>query len=177
MHGDRGNAAGMCTNLYGKSNNLVEPMQGKGDGGNTKRQFTRTSLAETFTKAVRAHAGEGEQGQYQVAIETGEACNLSGSLAGLGFRSSEGVSPGRVLRVIHAVVRTIFLAMGTKKAELAHADEIIEKVSIAFAHLFICLACSPLHLAPWAKSGRLYGCVWSFLTQNSQQPLVPRGLS
>lgn len=79
-----------------------------------------------------------------MAIETGEASNLSGSLAGLGFRSSEGVSPGRVLRVIHAVVRTIFLAMGTKKAELAHADEIIEKVSTSFSHLIIYLACSAL---------------------------------
>ena len=94
------------------------------------------TLARSVSKSVQAVygicAGEGEEGQYQVAIETGEASNLSGSLAGLGFRSSEGVSPGRVLRVIHALVRTIFLAMGTKKAELAHADEVIEKVSPLF---------------------------------------------
>ncbi len=72
----------------------------------------------------------GQEGQYQLALETGDASNLSCTLSGLGFRSGEGVSPGRVLRVIHAIVRTIFLAMGTKKAELAHADVIIEKVSL-----------------------------------------------
>lgn len=162
---------------------LLLPMQAKGSRDSIKRQLRqafciRTSMCkgksgsegdmgEERSMSSKFHssglAGEGEQGQYQVAIETGEASNLSGSLAGLGFRSSEGVSPGRVLRVIHAVVRTVFLAMGTKKAELAHADEVIEKVRTLFTHASICLAGSPLQLAPSAKGGRPHGCVQIWL--------------
>lgn len=44
-------------------------------------------------------------------LETGEVANLAAELGSAGFKSGEGISPGRLLRVAHALGRACLLTV------------------------------------------------------------------
>ena len=46
---------------------------------------------------------------YAVAVETGEVSNLSAEMGLVSFRTGEGISPGRLIRVAHALARACLL--------------------------------------------------------------------
>ncbi|KAK9816598.1 hypothetical protein WJX72_002556 [[Myrmecia] bisecta] len=60
--------------------------------------------------------------QYLLALESSEVSNLSAELASLGFRSGEGVSPGRALRVLHGLIRAGMLTFSSPKAQIEAVD-------------------------------------------------------
>lgn len=61
---------------------------------------------------TEAH-GMAEEGvpRYEVRLETGEVANLAAELGSAGFKSGEGISPGRLLRVAHALGRACLLTV------------------------------------------------------------------
>ena len=55
-----------------------------------------------------------------MAVETGEVSNLSAEMGLVSFRTGEGVSPGRLLRVAHALARGCLLYLqGEPRVQLS----------------------------------------------------------
>lgn len=55
-------------------------------------------------------------------MESSDVSNLSAELTQLGFRSGEGVSPGRTLRIVQAISRAVLLTTGTSAKSLKGFD-------------------------------------------------------
>ena len=55
-------------------------------------------------------------------MESSHVSNLSAELTQMGFRSGEGVSPGRTLRIVQAISRAILLTTGRSKQSLKEFD-------------------------------------------------------
>ena len=60
-----------------------------------------------------AAAGVEEEGQdeYLLALESSDMANLCADVASLGFLGGEGITPGRLLRVAHALTRVTLLTI------------------------------------------------------------------
>lgn len=54
-------------------------------------------------------AEEEGQEEYLLALESSEMANLRADVGALGFLSGTGISPGRLLRVAHALSRAILM--------------------------------------------------------------------
>ena len=64
-------------------------------------------------------AAEEGVARYEVKLETGEVANLAAELGSAGFKSGAGISPGRLLRVAHALGRACLLTFkGGSSTEL-----------------------------------------------------------
>ena len=50
---------------------------------------------------------------YLLKVESSDAANLSAELVGLGYRSGDGISPGRLLRTAQALARAIMLTLSS----------------------------------------------------------------
>ena len=57
--------------------------------------------------------GAEETGQtgYMLNLESSDAANLSAEAVCLGYRSADGISPGRLLRTAQALARAIMLTL------------------------------------------------------------------
>ena len=55
-------------------------------------------------------------------MESSDVSNLNAELSQLGFRSGEGVSPGRTLRIVQAISRAVLLTTGMSKAAVKGFD-------------------------------------------------------
>ena len=62
-------------------------------------------------KALSLAAEQTGQVGYMLKLESSDAANLSAEAVGLGYRSSEGISPGRLLRTAQALARAIMLTL------------------------------------------------------------------
>ena len=87
-------------------------------------------LGATLPAQPAAHCASenGEPGYYLLNLESSDLSNLSADLGSLGFRSGEGISPGRALRVIHAIIRACLLTFGMASAAVAEIDRKIDDV-------------------------------------------------
>ncbi len=56
-----------------------------------------------------------ENGQlgYMIRLESSDAANLSAEAVALGYRSGEGISPGRLLRTAQALARAIMITLSS----------------------------------------------------------------
>ena len=80
-------------------------------------------------------ADDGEP-YYAVAIETGEVSNLSAEMGLVSFRTGEGISPGRLVRVAHALARGCLLYLHGKPLYWC------TRPSLAFRLATSCLVCT-----------------------------------
>ena len=64
-----------------------------------------------WLKALSLAAEQSGQVGYMLKLESSDAANLSAEAVGLGYRSSEGISPGRLLRTAQALARAIMLTL------------------------------------------------------------------
>ena len=55
-------------------------------------------------------------------LESSDVSNLNAELTQLGFRSGEGVSPGRTLRIVQAISRAVLLTTGMSKSAVKAFD-------------------------------------------------------
>lgn len=55
---------------------------------------------------------------YSVSVETGEVSNLAAELGTVSFKSGEGISPGRLVRLAHALARACLLTFKGETASL-----------------------------------------------------------
>ena len=58
-----------------------------------------------------ACAEEEGQDEYLLALEASDMANLCADVAALGFLGGEGITPGRLLRVAHALTRVTLLTI------------------------------------------------------------------
>ena len=58
-----------------------------------------------------ACAEEEGQDEYLLALESSDMANLCADVASLGFLGGEGITPGRLLRVAHALTRVTLLTI------------------------------------------------------------------
>ncbi|KAL0041621.1 hypothetical protein WJX79_009772 [Trebouxia sp. C0005] len=58
------------------------------------------------------HPDGGSDAHFVLNMESSDVSNLNAELTQLGFRSGEGVSPGRTLRIVQAISRAILLTTG-----------------------------------------------------------------
>ena len=67
-------------------------------------------------------AEDGSEPHFVLNLESSHVSNLSAELTQMGFRSGEGVSPGRTLRIVQAITRAIMLTAGKSKQSLKAFD-------------------------------------------------------
>ena len=67
-------------------------------------------------------AEDGSDPHFVLNMESSDVSNLSAELTQLGFRSGEGVSPGRTLRIVQAISRAVLLTTGTSAKSLKAFD-------------------------------------------------------
>jgi len=65
-------------------------------------------------KLVVACAEEEGQDEYLLALESSDLANLCADVAALGLVGGAGVTPGRLLRVIHALTRVAVMTLSGK---------------------------------------------------------------
>ena len=51
------------------------------------------------------------QDEYLLALESSDMANLCADVASLGFLGGKGITPGRLLRVVHALTRVTLLTI------------------------------------------------------------------
>ena len=66
-----------------------------------------------------ARAEEEGQDEYLLALESSDMANLCADVASLGFLGGEGITPGRLLRVAHALTRVTLLTIAGATASCA----------------------------------------------------------
>ncbi|KAL0049997.1 hypothetical protein WJX82_002413 [Trebouxia sp. C0006] len=64
------------------------------------------------------HPDDGSDAHFVLNMESSDVSNLNAELTQLGFRSGEGVSPGRTLRIVQAISRAILLTTGMSPKHL-----------------------------------------------------------
>ncbi|KAK9802713.1 hypothetical protein WJX73_010173 [Symbiochloris irregularis] len=81
--------------------------------------------------------GVSEEGtvRYEVKLETGEVANLAAELGSAGFKSGAGISPGRLLRVAHALGRACLLTFRGGKESAERLAELDKHCEAAYEHL------------------------------------------
>ena len=57
-----------------------------------------------------------------IRLESSDAANLSAEAVALGYRSGEGISPGRLLRTAQALARAIMVTLRSKPSPLTSFD-------------------------------------------------------
>jgi hypothetical protein len=67
--------------------------------------------AQYSESPLSAAAEEEGQEEYLLALESSDMANLSADVSTLGFQSGAGISPGRLLRVSHALTRAILMTL------------------------------------------------------------------
>lgn len=67
-------------------------------------------------------ADDGSDAHFVLNMESSDVSNLNAELTQLGFRSGEGVSPGRTLRIVQAISRAILLTTGMSPKSLKGFD-------------------------------------------------------
>ena len=55
--------------------------------------------------------GQEGQDEYLLALESSDMANLCADVASLGFLGGLGVTPGRLLRVVHALTRVAVMTL------------------------------------------------------------------
>ncbi|DBA85094.1 TPA: hypothetical protein ACH3X2_005818 [Trebouxia sp. C0005] len=68
------------------------------------------------------HPDGGSDAHFVLNMESSDVSNLNAELTQLGFRSGEGVSPGRTLRIVQAISRAILLTTGRSPKSLKGFD-------------------------------------------------------
>ncbi len=68
------------------------------------------------------NAEDGSDPHFVLNMESSDVSNLSAELTQLGFRSGEGVSPGRTLRIVQAISRAVLLTTGRSAKSLRGFD-------------------------------------------------------
>ncbi|DBA94847.1 hypothetical protein WJX77_009545 [Trebouxia sp. C0004] len=68
------------------------------------------------------HPDDGSDAHFVLNMESSDVSNLNAELTQLGFRSGEGVSPGRTLRIVQAISRAILLTTGMSPKSLKGFD-------------------------------------------------------
>jgi len=64
------------------------------------------------------HAEDGSGGQYMLCLESSDVSAVSADLQALGFQSGAGINPGRMIRVVHTVVRSFATIVRVRDAPL-----------------------------------------------------------
>ena len=67
-------------------------------------------------------AEDGSEPHFVLNMESSDVSNLNAELTQLGFRSGEGVSPGRTLRIVQAISRAVLLTTGMSKSAVKAFD-------------------------------------------------------
>lgn len=62
-------------------------------------------------KTDAGRAEEEGQDEYLLALESSDMANLCADVAALGFLGGAGVTPGRLLRVAHALTRVALMTL------------------------------------------------------------------
>ena len=57
-------------------------------------------------KCLCSPTEDGSGGQYMLCLESSDVSAVSADLQALGFQSGAGINPGRMIRVVHTVVRS-----------------------------------------------------------------------
>ena len=70
-------------------------------------------------RKVLGGAEEEGQDEYLLALESSDMANLCADVAALGFLGGVGVTPGRLLRVAHALTRVAVMTLSGKSMLLA----------------------------------------------------------
>ena len=65
---------------------------------------------------------DGSDPHFVLNMESSDVSNLNAELTQLGFRSGEGVSPGRTLRIVQAISRAVLLTTGMSKQAVKGFD-------------------------------------------------------
>ncbi len=93
--------------------------------------------------AVCVACGAEEEGQeeYLLALESSEMANLRADVAAAGFLSGSGLSPGRLLRVAHALSRAVLMTFsGTP---LTHSTQ-LPSATASIPTLCARISCKPV---------------------------------
>ncbi|CAL8467730.1 g7268 [Coccomyxa elongata] len=86
-------------------------------------------LGDLATVSFDPHLSEEEgQEEYLLALESSEMANLRADVAAAGFVSGAAMSPGRLLRVAHALSRAILMTFSGTEEEVAQMDGQYEAV-------------------------------------------------
>ena len=73
------------------------------------------------------------QAEYLLALESSDMANLCADVASLGFLGGEGITPGRLLRVAHALTRVSLLTIAGTTAAVHQPADLPCMVSAAIA--------------------------------------------
>ena len=86
-------------------------------------------------------AEEEGQEEYLLALESSEMANLRADVASAGFLSGAGMSPGRLLRVAHALSRAVLMTSAGAALPATHSS------LLAAPHTFSLTPCAADHRA------------------------------
>ena len=79
----------------------------------------RVLRVEMCVKLDAGGAEEEGQDEYLLALESSDMANLCADVAALGFLGGSGVTPGRLLRVVHALTRVAVMTLSGTSPFLA----------------------------------------------------------
>lgn len=79
-----------------------------------------------MTSWVRAD--NGEPPHYVLHMESSDVSNLNAEVLAVGFNSGEGVSPGRMLRLVQAITRGIMLTVGKTAKDVVELDSRFDSI-------------------------------------------------
>ena len=73
-------------------------------------------------------AEDGSPPHYVLNMESSDVSNLNAEVLAVGFSSGENISPGRMLRLVHAITRAIMLTTGSSASGLVDLDRHFDAV-------------------------------------------------
>lgn len=71
---------------------------------------------------VLCFAEDGSPPHYVLNMESSDVSNLNAEILAVGFSSGENISPGRMLRLVHAITRAIMLTTGSSAQDIVQLD-------------------------------------------------------
>eukprot|EP00884_Botryococcus_braunii_P016870 jgi/Botrbrau1/3867/Bobra.0183s0091.1 len=83
-------------------------------------------LGELASLSFMPATSEDGDAQYVLSIKSSSVSNVTADVASLAFRSGEGVTPARLLRIGHAIARAAHLALAGTPESLATLDGVLD---------------------------------------------------